>query len=303
MCTSLTLTASDQTTILARTMDFPNVDPWIPTKIPAGTDWQPILGQPATTQFNIVGAARHLNGHTLFGDGINAAGLSCAELYLPSRVTYYDDPQSDKVNLTPQDFILWVLSSHQTVADVLADLPQVALIAHVWYAENKVYPFHWVLADATGATAYIEPTSLTLTATDNPIQVMTNTPTLADHYSGLAAFLQVPDTKLPTLTQASIARLTSGQPLPEGPIPTNRFIRTAINRLGHPQPKTGDDAENAALTYLKQVVTPKLENGQQKPNHNFTHYISFMNTKTLTYTHIPIDTMRSQSLSVVDFDK
>lgn len=300
MCTSLTLTAADHTTILARTMDFPNVDPWSPTKLPAGTPWQPILGDSQTTHFNIVGASRHLDGHYLFGDGINAAGLSCAELYLPGRVQYYDDPQAGKTNLTPQDFILWVLSGHTTVAEVLADLPRVALVAHVWYVEHKVYPFHWVLADATGATAYIEPTTRQLTATANPIQVMTNTPTLAAHYDNLAKVLQVPDTKQSTLSKAAEDWLNASMPLPEGSIPTNRFVRTAINRLGHPQPVTGTDAENAAFDYLKQVVTPRQENGQQKPNHNFTHYISFMNVSALTYTHVPIETMRSQSFSVVD---
>lgn len=285
MCTSLTLTADDHTTVLARTMDFPNVDPWAPTRLPAGTNWQPFFGNSQTTQFDIIGAARHLNHHHLFGDGLNAAGLSCAELYFPNRTHYYDDAQPNMINLTPQDFILWVLSNYETIADVERDLPNVALVSHIWYAENKIYPFHWILADATGRTAVLEPTELGLHFQSDPVHVLTNTPTLPDHLVRLSHYLGAND-----LTNAATIWLRNQKSLPDGPIPTDRFIRTAINCLGRPIPKTGEMAITQALETLKQVVIPRKMVRPGVTNHNFTHYISVLDVTHLTYTHYPIDT-------------
>lgn len=284
MCTSLTLTAVDGATILARTMDFPNIDPWLPTTLPAGTAWQPFFGSTQTTQYKLVGAARHLDGHYLFGDGLNSAGLSCAELYFPNRVHYYDAPQNGRVNLTPQDFILWVLGSHRSIADVAADLANVALVAHTWYVENKVYPFHWLLADATGQTAVLEPMTQSLHLIDDPVRVLTNTPELNDHLSRLEAYLG----NSSDLSAAASAQIEQHSELPTGAIPTNRFIRTAINVMGHHQPKGQAEAQTAAKTYLSQVIIPDQQDGHPTANHNFTHYISLLNVTDLTYTFVPV---------------
>lgn len=285
MCTSLTLTAADGTHLLARTMDFPNVDPWRPTVLKAGTKWRPILGEQHRTQYRIVGSARHLNKHYLFGDGLNSAGLSCAELYFPNRVHYYDEPQADMTNLTPQDLILWVLSHHSTIAEVAADLKNVALIGKVWYAENKVYPFHWLLADSTGAVAVLEPTAHSLRLIDDPLHVLTNTPELADHQKRVNRFLTTDSAHLPS---AASQWLRDNKPLPEGPIPTNRFIRTAINLWGLPQPAAAKTAVSRVKAILDQVVIPK-QTGKQPANHNFTHYISIIDMSHLRYLQLPTD--------------
>ena len=285
MCTSLTLTAADGTHLLARTMDFPNVDPWQPTVLEAGTNWRPILGKPQTTRYRIVGSARHLNGYSLFGDGLNSAGLSCAELYFPNRGTYYDAPQAGMTNLTPQDFILWVLGQHRSIAEVAADLPTVALVGRVWYAENKVYPFHWLLADATGATAVLEPTAHALKLIADPLNVLTNTPELADHLGRVYRFLNTDSAHLPT---AASQWLAENKPLPEGPIPTDRFIKTVINLWGQPKPATAEAAVAEAETILTQVIIPR-QAGKHPANHNFTHYISIIDTTHLRYLQLPTD--------------
>lgn len=294
MCTSLTLTAADGTHLLARTMDFPNVDPWQPTVLESGTNWRPILGEQHITHYRIVGSARHLNGHYLFGDGLNSAGLSCAELYFPNRVHYYAESQTGMINLTPQDFIMWVLSQHGTIAEVAADLQNVALVGQVWYAENKVYPFHWLLADKTGATAVLEPTAHSLQLIADPFQVLTNTPELADHVNRVNRFLDTDKVHLPA---AAAQWLADNKPLPEGPIPTNRFIRTTINLWGQPQPATADTAISRAKSILDQVVIPR-QTGKQPANHNFTHYISIIDMSHLRYLQLPTDDVPQSEINL-----
>ena len=168
---------------------------------------------------------------------------------------------------------------------VAADLPAVALIGRVWYAENKVYPFHWLLADATGATAVLEPTAHALKLIADPLNVLTNTPELADHLGRVNRFLNTDSAHLPT---AASQWLAENKPLPEGPIPTDRFIKTVINLWGQPQPATAEAAVAEAKAILTQVIIPR-QAGRHPANHNFTHYISIIDTTHLRYLQLPTD--------------
>ena len=64
-------------------------------------------------------------------DGINEGGITCAELYLPASSAMPVIPLPTALT-SPQDFINWVLGEHATLAEVVADLPQVTLVARRW---------------------------------------------------------------------------------------------------------------------------------------------------------------------------
>lgn len=81
MCT--VITSND---LIGRTMDFPPRTPWQLTYLPAAFQWQPAVGgQVLTNRYRILGGMRHFDGHYLLGDGLNSAGLFCAELFFRLR--------------------------------------------------------------------------------------------------------------------------------------------------------------------------------------------------------------------------
>lgn len=276
MCTSLTIKTLNHHELFGRTMDFPTKTPWRLTFLPQHYPWQPIT---ATTQFNshfaILGGMRHINSHYLIGDGINTAGLCCAELYFPVEATYHEQLVVGKINLSPQDFTTWLLSENGSVAEVASKLEQIALIKTQWYDHDGIYPFHWLITDKTGTTAVIEPTGFNLALQNNPVNVLTNTPPLAKHIANLNRFLGLPGMEFNSRTVAAIKKHTGT--LPQRKIPTDRFIKAALARWQNVPADV--PAATIELFNLLDSVSIKKENDR----HDYTHYEGIIDVNTRTY--------------------
>lgn len=298
MCTSLTYTNGAGHHFFARTMDFPTTTPWRPIFLPRHHRWHTALKTVRTTRYAFLGGGRLSTRQTiLMADGVNERGLTCAELYLPGAVTYADTPAADGINLTPQDFINWVLGEHASLHDVVADLPQVHLINRRWGDEVYVYPFHWILSDATGQTLVIEPTELTLHAQPDPSGVLTNTPVLATHLHNLNQFLHVPgDNFTPATIRAAQHYLARQAALPTGTVPTQRFIYTAIQRWGTPLLPTTHATLRQIFNWLAAVSLPYQSKRRYERNHNYTHYRAIIDLAQKSYTFIPRTTQRVQQI-------
>ncbi|GAF41632.1 choloylglycine hydrolase [Agrilactobacillus composti DSM 18527 = JCM 14202] len=296
MCTSLTIENAQQQPLLARTMDFPTTSPWLPIYLPRKRRYTPATETNyRTTKYALLGGGRQVAPKTyLMADGVNEAGLACAELYFPFEATYHPKNQPQRLNLSPQDFITWVLGEHASIAEVAADLPNIALVSATWHQLNKIYPYHWALTDPTGATAVLEPRSLSLTLQPNPLGVLTNTPNLLRHGANLAAFLGLAKTSTTTVLQRAAA--TFQGPLPTGTIPTDRFLRATILRAQLPATFSTTDL----FHILDQVIIPKTDTAHLQ-NHDYTHYEMFLNTASLTYTFHDLNTNRWQHLSLADY--
>lgn len=301
MCTSLTYTDASGHHFFGRTMDFPTTTPWRPVFLPRNYTWQTALAETRTTHYAILGGGRIAADFSayLMADGLNENGISCAELYLPGAVDYADDPVTGQINLTPQDFINWVLGEHATLAEVVADLPHVTLVNRNWGSDKYVYPFHWLLSDRTGQTLVIEPTGGPLTAQSNLAGVLTNTPVLATHLQNLNDFLGVAGTTFSTATiQAARAYITSGQPLPAGPVPTRRFIHMALRRWGTAAADQLPNTATQLFHWLAEVMLPYDPARRHQNNHNYTHYRGIIDLDRATYLFIPRTTNRLQQITL-----
>lgn len=268
MCTVVTLDAQQ---LFGRTMDFPPRTPWHLTYVPRGYRWQAAgMAENNRNCHAILGGMRVMDNHYLVGDGLNDAGLACAELFFPVAATYPDTVRPGALGLTPQDFIMWVLGRHESVAEVAAELKRITVIDSLWYDQQR-YPFHWLLMDRTG-TYIIEPLGDTLQVRANPLAVFTNTPALDDQLERLARFLHLPET-------ATVATLTktigaTEQRAPHGGNSVQRFIQTALWRWQHPQ-ATGAEL----LDFLKSVTVPQVP----EHAHNYTHYQMIMDLNDQRY--------------------
>lgn len=275
MCTSLTITDAATHLLLGRTMDFPTKTPWQLTYLPIDYHWQPITAPTEFTfQYAVLGGMRATHGHYLIGDGVNSAGLAVAELYFPVEAHYYDQPVSGKLNLSPQDFTSWLLSQNSSVAQIAQRLPEIALIGVPWYDQEAIYPFHWLIADATG-TYIIEPTTHSLTITHNPTDVLTNTPNLAKQTANLNRFLHISSSDRRWLTTQLALQAYHGD-VPNRAIPTDRFIKATLWRW-RDSPDTL--VTRSCLTKFLQTMTiPK-----QNDHHDYTHYYGVLDVDAQAY--------------------
>lgn len=301
MCTSLTLETLNEHVLLARTMDFPVKAAWRPVLINQ-PNYETALSGTRPIKYPYIGGGRtEENDNILVADGVNTQGLSCAELMFPLKAHYLDKEVDDKLNLTPQDFLPWVLGEHASLDEVKADLDNIALIGKYWMAGREVFSFHWILTDKTGQTLIIEPTVNGLEVIDNSIGVMTNSPTYPEHMQKL-------EKKLQAATEQELAekaeQLILTQDLPKATnTPTTRFLVAAVNKLGAQESPTQFEARNRLFNVLDEVSIPYKPSMNDHPSFNYTHYISVLDSSDQTYYFRYHDSKQLLSFSLSDLVK
>ncbi len=124
--------------------------------------------------FAIIGMATVINGVPLYYDAANEYGLCMAGLNFPDNA-YYPPYCEGKDNVTPFEFIPWILSQCKCVADARPLLNNINLVNICFSETVPLSPLHWILADKTECIA-IEAMADGLHIHDNPVGVMTNNP-------------------------------------------------------------------------------------------------------------------------------
>lgn len=128
-----------------------------------------------TTHYAIIGVATVVNGYPLYYDGTNEKGLSMAGLNFPGNADYKPVAQG-KTNITPFEFIPWILGQYQTVSEVREVLKNLNLINISFDKAYPLSPLHWIISDKNESIS-VEYVAEGAKVYDNPVGVMTNNPT------------------------------------------------------------------------------------------------------------------------------
>ncbi len=96
-----------------------------------------------------------------------------------------------------------------------------------------VQPFHWIVYDKSGKSLVIEPIGGKLVVTDNPLGVLTNSPSFDWHVTNLRNYIalnprHVPPVKLDGKTFQSFGMGAGMLGLPGDFTPPSRFVRAAV---------------------------------------------------------------------------
>lgn len=289
MCTSLVTTNKHGEDLFGRTLDFPQRTPWALTFLPRGFQWWDVVDtHKRPLQHALLGGMRPAGGHWLIADAVNDAGLMAAELYFPVAADYHDQPQPGRVNLSPESFIYWLLDSHETVADIKADLPNVAIISRKWFDNDKVFPFHWLITDGTG-TYVIEPLNKQLVLVKNDANVLTNTPSLDKQLSRLNRKLGLDSNQFTSSTRQALTNYHGELPKTNNAV--DRFMKAALARWAKNVDNINDISE-----FLKSVSIPK----DQRHKYNYTHYRGIINRQEQKYWFDNVMTGQKISRSLPD---
>ncbi len=124
--------------------------------------------------YAIIGMATVVDGTPLFYDGANEHGLAMAGLNFPHNA-HYSERTADKDNITPFEFIPWILSQCKTVDDALGLLEKINLVNIPFSDSLPLAELHWMLCDRNSSIV-IEPMADGLHIHKNPVGVMTNNP-------------------------------------------------------------------------------------------------------------------------------
>jgi choloylglycine hydrolase len=233
-CTGIRLIAKDGGVIAARTLEFGldlHSDVLV---VPAGTALTGTLpdggkGISYTTKYGFLGA--NAEGLPAIVDGLNDQGLYVGLFYFPDYASYPDATKDNASRaMAPYEYADWILGNFATIDEVKANFDKVALVPVVIAAIKEVPPVHFVVYDRTGKSVVIEPLNKTLKIYDNPLGVMTNSPTYDWHMTNLRNYVNLTATDVPPvglggLTLAQFGEGSGLRGLPGDFTPPSRFVR------------------------------------------------------------------------------
>ncbi|MBS4460870.1 choloylglycine hydrolase [Lactococcus petauri] len=130
------------------------------------------------THYAMIGIVAGVANYPLYYDATNEKGLSMAGLNF-SGYAYYNEYKEGKENVSPFEFIPYILGQCTTVNEAKKLLDNINLVNINFSEELPLSPLHWLLADKEKSIV-IESMEDGLHIYDNPVGVLTNNPSF-DH--------------------------------------------------------------------------------------------------------------------------
>ncbi len=238
-CTGIMLRNADGSIVHGRTVEF-----GIPLEITYAvlprnyemTGLTPLGdGKKWTTRYGVLGAI--VFGNLGVMDGINEKGLAIGAFYFPTMAEYTPTtPQNQSKSMSSIDFSTWILTQFSSVDEVRAaveagDAVVAPTLLPGW--PKTVQPFHWIVYDKSGKSIVIEPLGGKLVVSDNPLGVLTNSPSFDWHMTNLRNYIalnprDVPPVKVDGTTFQAFGMGAGMLGLPGDFTPPSRFVRAAV---------------------------------------------------------------------------
>jgi choloylglycine hydrolase len=124
--------------------------------------------------YAIIGMAHSVNGYPLYYDAVNEKGLGMAGLNFVGNADY-KEPDDSKDNVSPFEFIPWILSQCDSVRAAKKLLKNINLVNIPFSKELPLAQLHWLIADKNESIT-VESVKDGLNIYDNPVGVLTNNP-------------------------------------------------------------------------------------------------------------------------------
>ncbi len=311
-CTGIRLVAKDGGVIAARSLEF-GLDLHSEVMVvPAGTALTGTLpdggkGISYKTKYGFVGA--NAEGMPVIADGMNDQGLYVGLFYFPGYASYTEATKDNAARaMAPHEYANWLLGNFATVEEVKANFNKVVLLPVVFEAIEQVMPVHFVVHDRSGKSVVIEPLNQSLKIYDNPLGVVTISPTFDWHMTNLRNYVNLTATNVPPLDLGAIKLAEFGQGsglrgIPGDFTPPSRFVRAVAVSQSAIRSDTAPQAVLQAFHILNNFDIPygavrEVDNGQMHAE--ATVWTSAADLKNLRWYFKTYD---DQSIRSVDLAK
>ena len=203
--------------------------------------------------YAMIGMAVIEDNYPLYFDATNEYGLSMAGLYFPGNAVYLPY-HADCDNITPFEFVPWILSQCQNIGQVRLLLNRINLVDTAFSENYPLSPLHWLIADKKEALT-MEPTSDGLKIYDNPIGVLTNNPPFEFHMHNLANYMNLTSKEpvnrfAPGCTITPYSRGMGAIGLPGDLSSASRFVRAAFVKLN----SVCENTESASVSQFFHIL-------------------------------------------------
>ena len=254
------------------------------------------------SHYAIIGMGTVREGYPLYYDAANEYGLGMAGLNFPTNACYFP-LQEGKENVTPFEFISWILGQCKNVAEARKILSNVNLCNTPFSTELPLSPLHWMIADKDESIV-VESVAEGLKIYENPVGVLTNNPPFSYHLLHLCDYIALsnepPVAHLGKEYLTPYSRGMGAMGLPGDFSSASRFVRAAFVR----ENAVSESDETASVSQFFHILGSVehvrgcvlLENGK----YEITAYTSCINLDRGIYYYT---TYENRSISAVDLHK
>ncbi|MBE6532253.1 MAG: linear amide C-N hydrolase [Ruminococcaceae bacterium] len=221
----------------------------------------------------LIGVAHIHNGTPLYYDAMSDAGLYMAALNFP-KCAVYQEHREGKINLASAELIPYILGECANLSTALAKLREVNITPD-GVMGLPVTELHWFLTDGSRSIV-IEPMANGVEITENPHEVLANSPNIAYHMTKMADFSSLSPTN-PKILEKNTQRFPlysrgmGALGLPGDYSSSSRFIRAAflvknIKEFGTINPQNNENNSNNEniFTQISDKIKINANNSPQK---------------------------------------
>lgn len=212
------------------------------------------------THYALIGMAFVVDNYPLYYDATNEKGLSMAGLNFPGNADYKPYAEG-KDNVSPFEFIPWILGQCATVADAEKRLERMNLVNINFTEQLPLSPLHWIIADQERSIT-VESVKEGMKIYNNPLGVLTNNPTFDFHLFQLNNYMGL-STKDPAnlfseqLDLRTYCRGMGAMGLPGDLSSGSRFIKAAFTKLNSVSGESESESISQFFHILGAVEMPR----------------------------------------------
>jgi len=315
-CTGITIKPKDGSIIFARTLEFAIDIKSNIIVVPRGKEYVGTApgdkpGLSWKTKYGIVGA----NGFDLpvTVDGLNEKGLHVGLFYFPGFAKYQEIKAEDGGKaLAPWELGVFLLGTCSDVKEAVAAANGVRVGEVVQKEMGLVPGVHYIVTDASGKCVVLEYVGGELKVHEDPLGVMTNSPTFDWHMTNLSNYVNLTVSNVPEVNVGGDEIKGFGQGsgmlgLPGDFTPPSRFVRAVAFSKSAVPVATAKEGVLQAFHILNQFDIPKgsargLDHGKEVAD--YTQWTTAADLKNLRYHYRTFDDSRIRmvDLKALDLD-
>ena len=232
MCTAATYTTKDH--YFGRNLDLEFSYNETVTVTPRNYPFQFRKVKALESHYAMIGMAFVVDNYPLYYDATNEKGLSMAGLNFPENADYKQEAEG-KDNVTPFEFIPWILGQCSTIKEVKELLGRINLININFSEKLPLSPLHWIISDRKESIT-VESVKEGMKIYDNPVGILTNNPTFDIQIFNLNNYVnatrEIPENRFSSAIALDVySRGMGGIGIPGDLSSSSRFVKAAFTKL------------------------------------------------------------------------
>ena len=203
--------------------------------------------------YAMIGMAAVMNSYPLYYEATNEKGLSMAGLNFPGNADYKPEAEG-KDNVTPFEFIPWILGQCADVSEARVLLEKINLVDICFSPELPLATLHWIISDREESIT-VESVKDGLKVYDNPVGILTNNPTFDYHMTNLCNYMSL-SSEAPVNSFSDKVKLETysrgmgAMGLPGDLSSASRFVKAAFTKLN----SLSGDSESASISQFFHIL-------------------------------------------------